>query len=232
MELTGRADLHVHSCHSPDGFATVPQILAACRTRRIQVVALTDHNTMAGALEAVDLADHYGVEVIPGEEVDTDEGHLLALFLREPIEPGRPVAMVLREIRRQGGLAIVPHPMSPWDGFSAASLLRWAPEVDAVELFSPTYGGRLHRRKAVRLNRRHCGLPLAVGSDAHLLEHVGRSYTCFAGSSAAELRRCLEQGLTQRGGRAWSVVHHIHYLQQMHNRRVRGGAAAQASGWE
>ncbi len=104
-----KADIHLHTTYS-DGTATVPELLAAVARADLQVIAVTDHDTIAGALEARRLAPRYGVEVIVGEEVSTREGHLLALFLEAPLPPGRPLAETAAAARAQGALLIAPHP--------------------------------------------------------------------------------------------------------------------------
>ncbi|HNF94893.1 MAG TPA: PHP domain-containing protein, partial [Anaerolineales bacterium] len=67
----GLADLHLHTIYSYDGTATVPAVLRRARELGLNVIAITDHDEIAGALEAVKLASHYGVEVIPGSEITT-----------------------------------------------------------------------------------------------------------------------------------------------------------------
>ena len=84
----GLADLHLHTIYSYDGTATLPAVLRRAREIGLNVIAITDHDEIAGALEAVKLASHYGVEVIPASEITTAEGDLLALFIHEKIQPG------------------------------------------------------------------------------------------------------------------------------------------------
>src|SRR5262245_8456194 len=82
--LTGRADLHMHTCHS-DGAPTVDALLEhVAHNTRLDVIAITDHNTISGALEACELQKKrsYPYEIIVGEEVSTRQGHMVGLFLR------------------------------------------------------------------------------------------------------------------------------------------------------
>jgi predicted metal-dependent phosphoesterase TrpH len=105
------ADLHVHSIYSYDGTSTIPAILkhAAARTN-LKVLAITDHDTIRGVREAQDLAPRYGLEVIPGCEISTRDGHLLALFIENPIKPDLPLLDTVLALADQGGICVAAHP--------------------------------------------------------------------------------------------------------------------------
>jgi hypothetical protein len=75
----GRADIHIHSIYSIDGTDTVTEILEqATYHANLDVVAVTDHDDLRGALEARELSGKYGIDVVPGVELTTLEGHVLA----------------------------------------------------------------------------------------------------------------------------------------------------------
>ena len=100
----GKADLHVHSIYSKDGTATIPEILFdAANVKKLDVIAITDHDEIQGALEAKRLAHHYNIEVIPGCEISTAEGHLLTYFIEEPIPAGFPLIETIHLVAQQGG---------------------------------------------------------------------------------------------------------------------------------
>lgn len=123
----GLADLHLHTIYSYDGTATVPAVLRRAREIGLNVIAITDHDEVAGALEAVRLASHYGVEVIPGSEVTTAEGDLLALNIHKKIQPGLSLIETLLRVKDQGGIALAAHPMSGGMGMKSlnpASILK------------------------------------------------------------------------------------------------------------
>src|SRR5215207_1074336 len=105
-----KADLHVHTTHS-DGHASVEEVLEhAERHTELRVIAITDHDTIEGALEARTLAREYGIEVVVGEEVSTADGELLALFIEQRLPPGRPAAETIAAVHEQGGLCVAAHP--------------------------------------------------------------------------------------------------------------------------
>src|SRR5882672_6990753 len=132
-----KADLHLHTTAS-DGAATVPQLLAhVAQSPDLRLIAITDHDSIAGARQAAQLAPQFGVEVIVGEEVSTAEGHLLALFIDTFLPPGRPAVETIAAIHAQGGLAIAPHPFDR-SVPSLGSAHRWLSDwpLDAIEGFN------------------------------------------------------------------------------------------------
>ncbi|MCH8815408.1 MAG: hypothetical protein IH957_10005, partial [Chloroflexi bacterium] len=110
----GSADLHIHTALG-DGMAEIPEILAYVEDQTdLSVIAITEHDelrTAELAREAWSQGNHR-FEIVLGEEVTTLEGHVLALFIEEPIVGLRPLEPTLEAIHKRGGLAIIPHPMS------------------------------------------------------------------------------------------------------------------------
>src|ERR1700687_1413566 len=111
MVAPGRADLHMHTTVS-DGWPT-PQDLVdhAARRAKLDVIAVTDHDTIEGALRARDhAAKRARFHVIVGEEVSSRDGHIVALFLERRVRPGMSAAATVDAIHDQGGLAVAVHP--------------------------------------------------------------------------------------------------------------------------
>jgi predicted metal-dependent phosphoesterase TrpH len=201
-KTSGTADLHIHTCYS-DGRPTVRAVLdyVAQRTR-LQVIAITDHDIIEGALEADALQGQYPFQVIVGEEVSSREGHILALFIRRRIPPRLSGAETIAAIHEQGGLAIAAHPfITAWSfgeqvemqgvGKALARL-----SFDGVEVDNSTPLMRYANWRAQRFNRRYCRFSEIGNSDAHIVEAIGKSYTRFPGTTAADLRLALERGQT------------------------------------
>jgi predicted metal-dependent phosphoesterase TrpH len=112
--MVGRADLHVHSVWS-DGMQS-PEAIVRAAAGRVDVLALTDHDTIEGAWIAQAYARAHpelGVDVIVGEEVSTLNGHVLALFIQERIPPRLSAERSLELIHAQDGLAVAAHPFHP-----------------------------------------------------------------------------------------------------------------------
>ena len=107
VETFVRVDLHNHTHYSPDSILTPKQFVREARRRRLDVVAVTDHNTIRGALAVRELADF---PVIIGEEVRSEDGEILGLFLSEEIPKGLSAGDTIARIKDQGGIVGVPHP--------------------------------------------------------------------------------------------------------------------------
>ncbi len=200
----GKADLHIHTRVS-DGMASVAQVLEYIEHRTdLDVVAITDHEDVRGGLEARDLAARrgYRFEVLPGAEITTLQGHLLAVFIERTPASFRSIETTLDAIHSQGGLAIAPHPLS-WltRSLSKRTLDRLAnstgQRLDAIELANPSPAALRTRDRAVSLNEEHWKLPVTGSSDAHHLPHIGTGWTQFAGTSAEHLREAIRSGTTQ-----------------------------------
>jgi predicted metal-dependent phosphoesterase TrpH len=199
----GKADLHMHTRYS-DGRPTVRAVLDhVARHTRLGVIAITDHDTIEGALEAQALQHSYPFEMIVGEEVSSREGHILALFIKYRIPPRLSGMETIAAIHEQGGLAIAAHPfINAWSfgeqlemqgvGKALARL-----PFDGVEIDNSTPFMRLANWRARRFNRRYCHLSEVGNSDAHIVEAIGKSYTRFPGATAADLRRAIERRQTQ-----------------------------------
>jgi len=108
----GFADLHIHSMHSRDATTTVRAALKQSADVGLDVIAITDHDAITGALEARELASQYGVEVVTGAEVSTQDGHLVALYVEELPPGGMSLMDTLSWIGHHGGIAIAPHPFN------------------------------------------------------------------------------------------------------------------------
>lgn len=194
----GSADLHIHTTTSYDGTATVAETLEYVATHtRLNLIAITDHDEIDGALEALALAPRYGVQVIPGIEVSTLEGHLLALEVERMVPPGLSLPRTLELIGEQGGYALAPHPGGNWSGSLSGPAIARAlvsPELRSVLLGAEEYNASLPlllANQPARTIVRSSGLARAGCSDAHMLWMIGMGATHFAGSTPADLRRAL-----------------------------------------
>ena len=199
----GKADLHIHTTYSYDGTATVAATLEhIVRNTDLTVVAITDHDQIDGALEAEGLAPLYGIEVIPGSEISTAEGHLLALFIRRQIPAGLSLLETTHAIAAEGGLAIAPHPGGRWQWCLQESALRrcLADPVGAATLVGlEAYNASLPNPRANQAAQRMAGrLPLAqVGcSDAHMLWMIGVAATQFWGCGGQDVKLALQRRTT------------------------------------
>lgn len=210
--------MHLHTLYS-DGTASVQQLLDHVeRATDLDVVAITDHERVDGALRAREIHDagDYSFDLVVGEEVTTRRGHVLALFITERIPALRPLPETLWRIHEAGGIAIAAHPMAPLTpSVGRGSLLdrHGASDprhrFDAIELMNPSAAGRVRRTARERLNADRLRLPAVGNSDAHILEGVGTAWTWFPGSTADEYRASVAAGTTRPDGTFWSSRHNL-----------------------
>lgn len=200
----GFADLHIHTLYSWDGTCTVSAVLKRVADYTdIRVIAIADHDNMDGAWEAVELAPAYGLEVVPGMEVSTADGHVLALFIETAIPKGLSLEETLSKVGSQGGLCIAAHPMARGDfSLSAGRIIQTLRDPDLARILvgMETFNaGLVDGRSNLAAQALAQILPIAqVGSsDAHLLWMIGGGYTEFPGTTTADLRQALEQHMTK-----------------------------------
>jgi predicted metal-dependent phosphoesterase TrpH len=175
-------DLHNHTYHSYDAHNRLADYERAHALGRVDVVAITDHNTIAGALE---LRAAASFPVIVGQEIDTADGELIGLFLEELVPAGLPAVETARRIRAQGGLVYLQHPfyriVRGRMRAGAREELRGLRLIDIVEAAN---GGPLAAADNARALAwaRACGLPHAASSDAREPAAIG---TCVSAVPAA-----------------------------------------------
>lgn len=168
-----RVDLHVHSSASFDCCVEPYFIVRRSRNLGLGPVCLTDHNTISAA-SAVHHSSPPGT-VIVGEEILTKEGEIIGLFLQRGIAPGLTVQRTVSEIKSQGGIVYLPHPLdASRPSLSASAIDSVVRDLDVIEVFN--------RRSSPDSNRiaqelcRNLGAVPASGSDAHSLNEIGGTF--------------------------------------------------------
>lgn len=173
-----KLDLHMHTHHSKDCTIPTADVLRLCKARGMDGIAITDHNTLAGGLEAVAIAPP-GLLVIPGEEIKSSEGEIIGLWLREEIPAGLTPEETATRIRDQGGVVIVPHPFDPLRKSPlrtpALERLVAAGMVDALEVLNARMALRSHNLRGAEFAARH-GLPGTAGSDGHSRQEYAHAW--------------------------------------------------------
>ena len=200
----GAADIHIHSSAS-DGMASVADILEfVAKKGELDVIAITDHGELSGSYEARELAAkrNYPFEIVIGMELNTLDGHLLALFLESPVPSGKHLIETIAAVHAQGGLCIAPHPTSP---FSESINLKDIEDIikkddpgiyfDGIETFNATIMGKFSNNRIKKINEKY-KLAEMSSSDAHFLICVGSGYTLFPGRTAADLRKSILERTT------------------------------------
>jgi predicted metal-dependent phosphoesterase TrpH len=170
-------ELHSHSALSYDGRDPVDLLLEQAAAVGLDAIAITDHDEIDASLEAVELAPDYGLVAVPGAELTSEAGHVLALGIRELVPAGLSFDETLARIREQGGIAIVPHPFQKSRSGVGANVTRdQLASADAVEVYNSRLLTGRKNRQARRFARER-SLPMTAGSDAHISEMVGQAVT-------------------------------------------------------
>lgn len=169
-----KADLHIHTIYSEDSNTPLGKIIDRCLDVGINCVAITDHNTIAGALEMKRIAP---LNVIVGAEIQTSTGEVIGYFLEEEIPKGLPAEETARMIKEQGGLVCIPH---PFDRLRLSTLRRQTletllPHIDIIEVFNSRVLLLRQCAQAQRFAHAH-GLLASAGSDGHTLNEIGNAY--------------------------------------------------------
>ena len=167
-----RVDLHLHSRYSHDSSTTLEALIARAHECGLDRIALTDHNTVEGALKLAEMAPELA---IVGEEAKTREGEVIGLFITRRIPPYLPAEEAMDLIHAMGGIVYVPHPLDRNRAhFSGERLFALASRIDIVEVYNPwaeTAANRAAADLAAEL-----GKVTATGSDSHGTVEMGRSW--------------------------------------------------------
>lgn len=192
--LTLKIDLHVHTCYSYDAIITLEEVVAYSKKRGLDGIAITDHDTLCGALK---LTRESELIIIPGVEITTRQGHVLALNITTPISPRLGLSETIQRIHDAGGIAVAAHPTAVGKEGLGLGRVTQTLDLDAIEVinsaafpyFLSTY---LSRRLAAELS-----LPQTAGSDSHIPETIGMAYTVIdADPEVDEIIHAIKRGAT------------------------------------
>jgi len=203
-----KVDMHIHTVYSGDSTCKPSEVIEAAKRRGLDGIAVTDHSTTKGWKETLAEGKKKGIAVILGEEIEVEYGgrivgEVLGYFLNEEVEKGE-VYCVLDEIKRQEGLAALPHPFCFYRGMRM-DFEELAGRIQAVEVFNAGMYFNYHNNKALNFARKHSIAEIG-GSDAHSEEEVGNAYTYADAADMKEFRRAIEKGKTKAEGRLSSHV--------------------------
>ncbi len=166
------AELHVHSYFS-DGKDSVKKIIEVAISKGIDILSITDHDTVQGSLEALDVVKEENIEIfiIPGVEITTDSGHLLAYGIKDNVDPGMSMRETCNVVKKLGGLTFLAH---PFDFLRNGSVrISDFKVVDGVEV----YNAKSPFNFLASYFARKYNKPGIAGSDAHYARDVGTSVT-------------------------------------------------------
>ena len=169
-----KLDLHIHSQYSEDGAGTPSEIVKILKKKGLNGMAITDHNTVEGGLSAIKVASIDFV-VIPGIEISTKDGHIIALNVKKNIPCGLTVEETIEKIIDMSGTPIVPHLYRSMSGIKEKKLKNIIKKIPAIEVFNSCSVSQTNL-KTMKIAKKY-NLGGTGGSDSHIPSFAGEAYT-------------------------------------------------------
>ncbi len=214
MKVT-KIDLHVHSNYSKDSIITLDRLVYFAKQRGLDAVAITDHDTVQGALDMVKRTDF---PIIPGIEVTSTDGHIVGLGVQCSIRRGLSAEETVDRIHEAAGLAIACHPSAMFkQSIKKATLAKF----DAVEVINSSaipFERSVHHAEQIasRLKKSR-----VAGSDAHYGPEIGYAYTTTGEADDVEgALRSIAEGACQPHGSAMPMAMRLRREFRLLSRRL------------
>jgi len=207
-----KMDSHIHSEYSPDSKSKLEDIFKVAKSRNIDIIAISDHNTVDGSKEARRLTKNDDLLVIPSIEISSIEGHILGFGCEEKIDRDLPAAETIDLIHDQSALAIIPHPYC----FYRHGLLCKADykdlKIDAIETKNARFIVGYCNNKAKNLSKNE-NLPSLGASDAHYFKFVGDCYSKIdCEKDIDSVLKSIKKGKVEAFGKGTSNIKLSKYL--------------------
>ena len=173
-----RAEFHTHTRFSKDSILNKFFILFMLKLKKIKLIAITDHNEVKGAIKYQKFLKKFNIDVIIGEEVMTDSGEIIGLFLNKKIEPFQSPELTVKQIKEQNGIVYLPH---PYDEKRYKTVLKeekqikLKDEIDFIEIHNGRNISEKYSDKQKDIQQKLKITPI-IGSDAHTFIELGRNY--------------------------------------------------------
>ncbi len=202
-----KCDLHVHSHYSYDSDASIKAIVDTAVKKGIDCIAITDHDEIKGAFEAVEYAKDKPILIIPAIEIKSKDGDIIALNVKENIEKNLSAEQTIRKIKEQGGFAIIAHPFGDWHGFKK-DIKGFVGKIDAIEVLNASvfFGNKKAKETVQKYN-----LAFSAGSDAHEAKFIGRVYLEIPGQdlSIEQILEAIKNKNCKAKGKEFSLFEKI-----------------------
>lgn len=192
-----KIDLHVHTNCSPDSLITPEELIFYAKKRGLDGVAVVDHERFDGALKIAKMTD---LLIIPGMEIESLDGHIVGLNIREIVPKKLSADETIDKIHEANGIAVACHPVAFFKGGVGKHTNS---KFDAVEVINSSaipfkYSMQHSQALASRL-----GVGRVAGSDAHYAPEIGYAYTAVNAELETEkIISAIRKGSCQPFGRA------------------------------
>lgn len=202
-----KIDLHCHTKYSYDASSSIEKIIIQAKKIGIDGIAITDHENTYGWKEALELGQKHNFLIVLGEEIKTNKGDVLGLFLKKQINGYKKnPRTVMEEIKKQEGLVIIPHPFHNGEGFKD-DIKKYLDIVDAIEVFNARKPFSSPDKKALQFAKDN-NLGMTAGSDSHYHKGVGYAYTEADANNLEEFKEAILNKKTRGLGKK-APLHHI-----------------------
>lgn len=193
-----KIDLHCHSFYSREATSSPRKLIKTAKEKGVNGIALTDHDTISGWEEAKKSSKEFGIFLILGEEIKTKKGDILGLFLEKEIKSRDPIG-VIKEIKAQNGIVVLPHPFFFPEHFRD-NLEKYVNLIDGIEVFNARCPFQGADKKALNFAKKY-NLALIGGSDAHYSKDVGNGVTIAEAKNLIEFKEAIVKRWTSFEGK-------------------------------
>lgn len=206
-----KMDSHIHSEYSPDSSSKIDDILKVAKKRKLDIIAISDHNTVDGTWEVMKKTRNTDILAIPSIEISSTHGHILGFGCEENVPRDLSPEDTIDRIHDLGGLAIIPHPYC----FYRHGLLhnyKEKLEIDAIETKNARFIIGYCNNKSKKFSQKE-NIPALGASDAHYYKFVGDCYTLIdCERDIDSVLKSISKGKTEAGGKGTSNVKLSKYL--------------------
>jgi predicted metal-dependent phosphoesterase TrpH len=191
-----KIDLHVHSCYSYDSLITPKELVSYAKKRGLDGVAVVDHDRLDSALKIAKETDFF---IIPGMEITSLDGHIVALDVKEPIPRNLSADETVDRIHEAGGLAVACHPFTFFKGSLGKHVNS---KLDAVEVINSSAIPFNHSVRCAERTASRLGIARVAGTDAHYGPEIGFAYTLlWTEPKVEEVVKAISNGLCEPFGK-------------------------------
>lgn len=192
-----KIDTHIHSKYSKDSITPLEDIIRYAQKIGLNAIAITDHDEIKGTW-AIQKLEHEGLTLIPGEEVSSTKGHIVALGINDYVKPLQTPEETVDQIHDNAGIAIAAHPYCYYRS-GVGDIVR-SLDVEAMETKNSRFilGISNYLAKQVSVKNK---IPEIGASDAHFVKGIGRCYTEIPDcDSVDEIIKNIKKGNTKAHG--------------------------------
>ena len=207
-----KMDLHIHSEYSPDSFAKIDDILKKASGENIEILAISDHNTVGSIKEVKKKTSGTDILAIPSIEISSASGHILGLGCEEMIPRDLEAQDTIDRIHDRGGLAIIPHPYCFYRHGLLCKCDYKDLKIDAIETKNARFIAGYCNNKAKKLAKKE-KIPTLGASDAHYHKFVGDCYTLIDTQKDIDsVFKAIRKGKVEAHGKGTSNILLSKYL--------------------